>query len=195
LAIIDEVGIEDFGLERLASELNIRAPSLYYHFSGKAEILSEVAGLVTLEVRVPREPEAERWADWFVEIATRFRRAVLRHPKAAPLLVQYFPRRFALATYERGSILLEKAGVPARQHVMIFEGLDGLGFGAALIGALRDTNGNDDLFPGLDADGHPHLFRSAAANELDHEQLFRESLYSFLRGATVPARHGRTTPV
>jgi AcrR family transcriptional regulator len=182
LAIIDEVGIDDFGLERLAAELNVRAPSLYHHFRSKADILAEVARLVTTDVRVPDEPAMSRWPDWFVEIATRFRRSVLRHPNAAPLLVQFFPRRFTLATYERGARLLEQAGIPLEQHTVIFEGLDQLTFGAALIAAARRTSGNDDLYPDLDAEREPHLARSVAAGSLADEALFQESVRAYLRG-------------
>ena len=184
LAIIDEVGIQDFGLERLAAEMNIRAPSLYYHFNGKAEILSEVARLVTIEVRVPRQPPVDRWHDWFVEIAMRFRQSVLRHPNAAPLLVQYFPRRFALTTYERGASLLQRVGVPTDLHAVIFEGLDAIAFGGALIAAVR---GADDLYPGLDPDAQPAQAAAAAANRRNDEQMQREALHRFLSSIDAPA--------
>ena len=185
-AIIDEVGIDDFGLERLAADLKIRAPSLYYHFRGKGEILSEVARLVTVDVKVPVEPPMDRWPEWFVEIATRFRRSVLRHPNAAPLLVQYFPRRFTLSTYERGALVLQRAGVPVELHAMIFEGLDELAFGSALISAARRTGGQTDLYPDLDPDRQPNLHKAAEANAWTEEELFREAVRSFLKGV-LPA--------
>lgn len=188
--LIDEDGIEAFGLERLAKELGVRAPSLYHHFSGKAEILAQVARLVTFEVAVPTEPPSDQWQDWFVEISTRFRRAVLRHPNAAPLLVQYFPRRFTLSTYERGTRLLRDSGVPVELHALIFEGLDKLTFGWALFSALSRSEGVSELFPGVDPDRDPGLMLATEKNPWGDEELFREAIRSFLRGAVdaTPAK-------
>ena len=185
LKLIDESGIEGFGVERLAQELGVRAPSLYHHFSGKAEILAQVARLVTFEVVVPTEPASDRWQDWLVEISTRFRRAVLRHPNAAPLLVQYFPRRFTLSTYERGTRLLLDSGVPVELHALIFEGLDRLTFGWALFSALSRSQGVTELFPGIDPDRDPGLILASEKNPWSDEELFREAIRSFLRGATA----------
>lgn len=183
LKLIDEDGIDTFGLERLAKVLGVKAPSLYHHFSGKADILAQVARLVTFEVVVPTEPPSEKWQEWFVEISTRFRRAVLRHPNAAPLLVQYFPRRFTLSTYERGTRLLRDNRVPVELHALIFEGLDKLTFGWALFSALSRADGVTELFPGIDPDRDPGLVAASEKNPWGDEQLFQEAVRSFLRGA------------
>lgn len=193
LAIIDDVGIDAFGLERLAAELNIRAPSLYYHFQGKAEILREVALRLTMDVPVPHEPPTRQWQSWFIEMTGNFRRAVLDHPLAAPLLVQYYPRRFALITYERGARILERAGIPLDQHVLIFEGLDQLTFGSALITAARRTSSDRDLYPGVDSEREPHLARIVAANELDDDALFAETIRMYLSSFRA-VRQRRTEP-
>jgi AcrR family transcriptional regulator len=42
LRIIDEEDLGALSLLRLARELNVRGPSLYYHFDDKAEILRAV---------------------------------------------------------------------------------------------------------------------------------------------------------
>ncbi|MEZ5150289.1 TetR/AcrR family transcriptional regulator [Rhodococcus zopfii] len=55
LDLIDRDGMAGFSLERTASALGVRAPSLYNHFADKTEILGEVARVVVLETpRVPR---------------------------------------------------------------------------------------------------------------------------------------------
>ena len=124
-------------------------------------------------------------AGLLVEISTRFRRAVLRHPNAAPLLVQYFPRRFTLSTYERGTRLLLDSGVPVELHALIFEGLDRLTFGWALFSALSRSQGVTELFPGIDPDRDPGLILASKKNPWSDEELFREAIRSFLRGATA----------
>lgn len=72
LKIIDDVGIDDLLLERLAKELDIRAPSLYYHFRGRAHILSEVARVIIVDVRLPDEPPPHEWQRWFIDVTNRF---------------------------------------------------------------------------------------------------------------------------
>lgn len=179
LEIIDESGLDAFGLEKLAEHLNVKAPSLYYHFKGKQEILSEVTRLVLREVTVPGETPTDQWVDWFVEIGWSFRSAVLRHPNAAGLLITHFPRRFALRTYDRGAQLLTKADVPVVLHALIFEGLDKLVFGSAVITASDHPGG---VFPGVDRRREPALYQAVVANPWNDEELFRQLLYAFLRG-------------
>ena len=192
LELIDEDGLDAFGLEPLAVRLGVKAPSLYHHFRGKAEILEDVARLITFEAVVPADPPVEAWQSWFLEISTSFRRSVLRHPNAAPLLLQFFPRGlgFTLSTYERGARLLGRVGIPVELHAMIFEGLDKLTFGSALFAAAQASNGSSEQFAGLNPDRDPALVRAVEANRWpDHEELFRETMRCFLAGvaALVPA--------
>lgn len=182
LQIIDESGLESFGIEQVAQALGVRAPSLYHHFSGKADILAQVARHITLDVVPPPDPAPGEWSDWFVEIATRFRRSVLAHPNAAPLVVQYFPRRFTLSTYERGTHFLRESGVPVHLHAMLFEGLDRLTFGSALMAAIVQ---DESLFPGMDPERDPGLLAAVEANPWDDEELFRVTIRSFIRGAVL----------
>lgn len=180
LDIIDRVGLEQFGIELVAQELGVKAPSLYHHFDGKADLLAQVARSITLDVQPPPDPEPGEWAEWFVETATRFRRSVLKHPNAAQLLVQYFPRRFTLSTYERGTHFLRQAGIPAELHAMLFEGMDRLTFGSALFAAMRT---DATLFPGLDPERDPGLLAAVEANRWSDEEIFRIAIRSFIRGA------------
>lgn len=184
LRIIDEGGLEEFGLEALARDLGVRAPSLYHHFDGKADILAQVARLVTFEAAIPPEPPPERWEEFFVSLAVSFRAAILRHPNAAPLVLQYYPRRYTLSTYERAVGLMLRAGVPIELHVMIIEGLDKLTLGSALF-AAKWSMGDHSIFPGVDADRDPQLIQAIRDNPWSDEELFAETLRSFLRGAAL----------
>src|SRR3989442_5799216 len=124
LEIIDAEGLEALSLERLAKELGVRAPSLYHHFADKAEILARVARLVALEVPVPPEPSTDNWQEWMVEMCVGFRRAIMAHPNAAPLLLRYYPRQFMLSSYERATRELDPVGVPLELDIVIIAGDD-----------------------------------------------------------------------
>ena len=54
LRIIDEEGLDAVSIERIASELGVRGPSLYHHFADKAAILTEVARLVLGDLDLDR---------------------------------------------------------------------------------------------------------------------------------------------
>jgi len=193
LEIIDAEGLEALSLERLAKEIGVRAPSLYHHFTDKAEILAWVARLVTLEVPVPPEPSPDSWQEWLVEMCVGFRRAILAHPNAAPLLLRYFPRHFMLSSYERASRILHQVGVPLELHIVIIEGVDKLTLGSAIYGAFRRAAGESE-FPAVDPDRDPMLARALEANPFGEEEAFAETVRSFLRGvveARVPGRNGR----
>ncbi|MEV4441571.1 TetR/AcrR family transcriptional regulator C-terminal domain-containing protein [Streptomyces sp. NPDC049577] len=43
LDLLNEVGLEGLTLRRIAKELNVQAPALYWHFKNKQELLDEVA--------------------------------------------------------------------------------------------------------------------------------------------------------
>jgi len=186
LEIIDAEGLEALSLERLAKELGVRAPSLYHHFADKAEILARVARLVALEVPVPPEPSTDNWQEWMVEMCVGFRRAIMAHPNAAPLLLRYYPRQFMLSSYERASRVLDQVGVP-------LEGVDKLTLGSGLYGAYRKATGQSE-FPAVDPDRDPMLARALEANPFGEEEAFAETVRSFLRGvvsAALPTRNGR----
>ncbi|MDF2848837.1 MAG: TetR family transcriptional regulator, partial [Oerskovia sp.] len=43
LALLDEVGLDGLTLRRLAQDLGVKAPALYWHFASKADLLHEMA--------------------------------------------------------------------------------------------------------------------------------------------------------
>lgn len=193
LEIIDAEGLEALSLERLAKEIGVRAPSLYHHFEDKAEILARVVRLVTLEVPVPPEPSPDGWQEWLVAMCVSFRRAIMAHPNAAPLLLRHYPRQFMLSSYERASRVLAQVNVPLELHVLIIEGVDKLTLGSGLYGAHGRATGQPE-FPAVDPDRDPMLARALEANPYDDEEIFAETVRSFLRGvlaAAAPARNGR----
>ena len=56
LRIIDADGLDAFSLPRLARELKVQTPLLYYHFADRADILRTVARAIVLQSRVPARP-------------------------------------------------------------------------------------------------------------------------------------------
>ena len=88
LEIVDESGLENFTVAKVAQRMGVKPPSLYYHFKDKEELLGEVARLLLLKVPDIRSDERPL-EEWIVTLCVTTRRTILQHPKAAGLMLQF----------------------------------------------------------------------------------------------------------
>ena len=183
LRLIDADGLDAFSLPRLARELKVQTPSLYYHFADRADILRTVARAIVLETRPPDPATCASWVDWFVGISLAFRRAVLSHRNAAPILLQFMPRDLLVRNYEVGVQVLAELGVPPGRRIGVIDGLDTLTLGASLAAAAKSPAQAGQVFASADPDTEPMLAQEIACNRLTAEELFADSVRSFLAGA------------
>lgn len=180
LAVIDESGLDQFSLGLVAKRMNVKAPSLYYHFKDKAELLAAVARFILLDTGYDEDAEGT-WEERTVELCVETRRALLKHPKAAPLILQFFPRHLLLDSYEHAV-----AGYPETRslHMAILEGIEKLTFGDTLFEAAARAKGVPAM-PAVDPQRYPHLAKSIEANQLSDEGVFVEALRMFFAGVRV----------
>lgn len=85
LALLDEVGLEGLTLRRIAKQLDVQAPALYWHFKNKQALLDEMATTMLEDVRqdlVEISPELP-WAEWMAAAMHVLRRMLLRHRDGA----------------------------------------------------------------------------------------------------------------
>lgn len=182
LRVIDEDGLDALSLPRLARELNVKAPSLYHHFGDKNEILAEVARAVVAGTKLPPRSATGDWAEWFTQLSLNFRAAVLRHRRAAPVLLQFMPRDALTDLYEQAASYLAECGVPSSQHVQILDGLEKLALGATIAEAMRPMSRARVRFELADPDRHPVLTAAGSANQLNPRQIFEHTVRSYLLG-------------
>lgn len=183
IQIIDSDGLAACSLPRLAREFGVRAPSLYHHFSDRAEIMAEVSRAVVQETVIPRQVNYTDWVEWFVALALNFRRSILRHPNAAPILLEHVPRDVLSPLYDSAARYLTDNGVPTRLHVLILDGLESLTLGAALTQATKAPAARAETFPRFDRESEWALAEAVDANRWTTTQdLFAQSVRSFLRG-------------
>jgi TetR/AcrR family tetracycline transcriptional repressor len=91
LDLLDEVGMDGLSTRRLAAELGVKGPSLYWHFKGMSELFDLMAEAL-LETALPA-PDAfpGDWQAWLADGARGIRRAALSHRDGARLLVAAAP--------------------------------------------------------------------------------------------------------
>jgi TetR/AcrR family transcriptional regulator, tetracycline repressor protein len=107
LRLLDEVGLEGLTLRRLAGELDVKAPALYWHFRGKQELMDEMATTMLRDlVAESGAPDPDQsWEEFVIESAERLRGMLLAHRDGAKVFA---------GTYLTDNSLLEWTEVPLK---------------------------------------------------------------------------------
>jgi AcrR family transcriptional regulator len=182
LEIIDRDGLDGLSLELVARALGVKAPSLYYHFRDKAELLAEVARHVLLDLGPAVGGETGDWDDAMVGVCLATRRTLLKHPNAAPLILQFFPRHITLKGYDHW---IANCPYPPAMRMVLLEGTEKLTYASALFEAAAQARGVPPM-PVVDPARLPHLAQALAANPYEPEALFEQAIRTFLAGFRTP---------
>jgi TetR/AcrR family tetracycline transcriptional repressor len=91
LDLLDEVGMEGLSTRRLAAELGVKGPSLYWHFKNMRELFNHMAEALR-ETALPA-PDAfpHDWQAWLADGARGLRRAALSRRDGARLMAGATP--------------------------------------------------------------------------------------------------------
>src|SRR4029453_3319677 len=89
LALLDEVGLDELTMRRLAQQLGVKAASLYRHVHNKDEVLALLRGEISGET--PAASGTGSWQEQLTEIAWNVRRGLLAHRDAARVLASSPP--------------------------------------------------------------------------------------------------------
>lgn len=84
LGILDEFGLADLSMRRVAGALDVKAGALYWHFPNKQSLLAAVADEVLAQLE-PDVPDGG-WEDWLRSWTVRLREVLLSHRDAAELV-------------------------------------------------------------------------------------------------------------
>ncbi len=182
LDVIDNQGLSALSLELVARQLGVKAPSLYYHFKHKNELLSEVALCILRDVKAPFV-DPDRWQETLVGLCLATRRTILLHPNAAPLLLEFFPKHIFLKAYDFWTAICP---YPEDMQMMILEGCEKLTFGSALFSAASRSRAIAPM-PDFDRNALQALAKAVRANPYDEEGLFVATLQTFLTGVSARA--------
>lgn len=169
--IVDREGLEALSLQGVARALGVTAPSLYYHFRDKQDLLGLLARELLNEVG-GTETAGQGWEERAIGLAVATRRVILAHPNAAPLMLIFFPRRIMLGAYER---TLRDCPYAPEHHMTILEAMESLTYGGALFAAAAETR-HVAAMPAFEAGHYPHLAKAMAVTPKDDEAVFIETL-------------------
>lgn len=147
LELLDEGGLEGLTTRRLADRLDVRSPSLYWHFRDKEELLDLLAERIMSEVVVPG-PQLP-WRGRIEALTTGFRRALLAHRDAARIVSGRPPIGVCqLAVAEAALRSLLDAGLPPA------EAADGIGLLVSYVTGFAVDEAAEGDHPGEHGGGH-----------------------------------------
>ncbi|MFG1626594.1 TetR/AcrR family transcriptional regulator C-terminal domain-containing protein [Kribbella sp. NPDC049227] len=123
LGLLDDTGVDGLTMRKVAAELGVQAPALYWHVKNKQELLDAMARVLFVSavdgVEAPRR--GTQWQDWLIELAGRLRAALLRYRDGARVLAGTNVSDDSMWRVTELTLrTLEDAGFPMRDAVRIF---------------------------------------------------------------------------
>lgn len=114
LRLLDDVGLEGLTLRRLAANLGVSAPTLYWHVQHKRELLDLMAEAIIADVgnRSGRPAPGQPWEEWLAEQSRLQWRALVGHRDAALVVAGNRPTEASLPLVEETLASLVTAGFP-----------------------------------------------------------------------------------
>jgi TetR/AcrR family transcriptional regulator, tetracycline repressor protein len=93
ISILDRDGLDGVTLRRLATELDIKAASIYWHIANKEALLDEMANAILEEHfgTFDFQNDARDWAEWLHTLAHELREAMLAHREGARVVAGAHP--------------------------------------------------------------------------------------------------------
>jgi AcrR family transcriptional regulator len=89
LALLDEIGLDDLTMRRLADRLGVKAAALYRHVRNKEELLALLGDEISAQI--PFADPSGGWRDQLTAMAWNVRRGLLAHRDAARVLANAPP--------------------------------------------------------------------------------------------------------
>ena len=197
--LLDEVGLEGLTLRRLATEVGVSAPTLYWHVRDKRELLDLMAEqMIDLDRRSGQPRPGQPWWEWLAEQAWVQWEGLVAHRDAALVAAGNRPTPAALPLVERTIGTLVTVGFPPGEaltalltvgHYVLGCAVEHQAEAARSREAHRNRPGDDGVVRGLDAERYPYIAAAARAGATDGRGTFRYGLDLLVAG--LRARHAQ----
>jgi len=115
LGLLQQEGLANVSLRKLATKLDLQAPALYWHFKNKEVLVDYMAEAILQKELGDLQPraEGEPWQEWLVVHMLRLRKAMLAYPDGARVVAgaHLYPAVTLARSLECGLASLTSDGV------------------------------------------------------------------------------------
>lgn len=210
LELLDSVGLDGLTMRRLAQELSVQNPALYWHFKNKQDLLDSMAAAMIAEASAAAEPitPTASWQVWLAYGARQFRAAALSHRDGARILASAnLGQDTVHSNLDTGLRVLEEAGFSPAQALNGMLAVSAFALGAALDAQSDPFAMTHDTRPGgfvafrayIDAARYPTLVSTLEAvaraePNRDRETEFEAGLQVILEGMRAQLSQTKAAP-
>jgi len=189
LGLLDEAGLAQLTMRRLAAALGVQNGATYWHFRSKQDLLETMADTLLAGLTAGLDTESP-WTERITELARRLRRALLSCRDGARLFSAAFsPLPNALAYGEAVIAALGESGLSSRDAAWAADTLTYYVVGHTIEEQLAVTppgSGHDAterLTVAVDPQRHPHMYAALAHIPApDHQEHFDYGLHLIVNG-------------
>ena len=160
IQLLQEVGLDGLTLRKLATELGISAPTLYWHVRDKRELLDLMAEAMIHDHRA-RQPAMAEGLEWWEVIAEGARRqyaALLSYRDGARVVAGNRPTEAQLPMIERYMQLWVSAGFPPEEALASI-----LAMGDFIAGSALEHQAEQERSRAQDAERKAEIWKSMDA--------------------------------
>ncbi|MBP2327525.1 AcrR family transcriptional regulator [Kibdelosporangium banguiense] len=120
LQVLDDVGLEALTLRKIASELNVQPPALYWHFKNKQDLIDEMATTLLTD-HVQPVPAGQPWDEFAATYGTGLRQMLLRYRDGAKMFAGTFLTDTSVYQQQEASLrLMVNAGFTLEDAGQVF---------------------------------------------------------------------------
>lgn len=124
LGLLDRVGLDELSTRRVADELEVKSPALYWHFASKRDLLDAMAETMFERAAMPDPPgPSDDLADWLSARQRAFRRGLLRYRDGARVHAGTRPDPAQLPSIEAQVQAMTNAGFGAEDALRAIQAL------------------------------------------------------------------------
>lgn len=198
--MLDEVGLEGLSLRRLASALQVRAPTLYWHVRDKRHLLDLMAEAILADVvsdELSRPRQGQAWWDWLAEGSRAMFYRLIAHRDAALVVAGNRPTEASVPHVERTLDTLVTVGFPPAEALQTMFALGMYVMGCAVewqAEAARPPAHDAEKARGRERLREDYPILGSAVSDLrimDHTATFEHGLRLMIEG--LRARHAELT--
>lgn len=136
LELLNETGLQELSLRKLAARVDLKAPALYWYFKNKEELIDYMAAAILYEEFADLESrhDDEQWQAWLLAIGKRLRKAMLAYRDGGRVVAgaHLYPATTLSRLIETGLQSLASAGLELRQARLMMMAVVSFVFGSVI---------------------------------------------------------------